>query len=162
MGILPGFGSAIGYIVGSFFCGITGSWVASFLMGNFSEILYGDETELHIDTVLAALRAMDLEVKDPYSVQLAVVEKRWRMLARDVHPDRCRPQKNESREEHLKRLAECTEAMQRLSHHYRVLAAFINNRDKGNWQKIRDRLLEKWISWRGSPASGSNSLAICA
>lgn len=164
-GILPGTETSMGHIVGSFYCGAAGGWVTAFLMGNpeteTDSPLVGDETEMNIDTVLQGLRGMSLEAEDPYSVRLAVVERRRRLLERDVHPDRCQQKDGESNDQYTKRLAECTEGMQRLSHHYRVLVAFIHNRDQENWQNIRGLLVGKWNECKGSFTSGLKPLALC-
>lgn len=156
--VCPGVGTALGTVVGSFFCSLAGSWLAGYLAGNMLDWLFLDETQLHIDTVLLAMSTLGMERQDPYVITLANVDRSWRLAAREVHPDRCHRREAETKDEYQSRMDECTQSFQRLVHHYRVLVAFIQNRESENWQRLREQLESAWTDRVGE----KQQLALCA
>merc|ERR1712032_102604 len=88
-------------------------------------------------TVVRAMEALNIYVDEPKDMTEEDVKQSFINLARQAHPDKIHRRPDEDDDQFNKRKSEANLDMQMLNHHYKVLKAYIEERDKNMWERLR-------------------------
>lgn len=128
-------GVTLAIVFGGIVGGAAGQYVGRRIVHEFLPPY--EESKANARSIVNSMDALNIWVDDPKDMQMDQVKSAFHELAKQIHPDKVLQKPGETHEQYQQRKATSNLHMSLLNHHYKLLKAYIENRDKTDlWEHV--------------------------